>query len=763
MFDIQHIIYPTMNCLFVQVSYKKCFVILIFFFFFCNTRAQNMQQVDSLQNLYNASKHDTTKINALLGLMQLYRATNPSIALPKGIEAMALAAKSNNEFYIAETQNFYAAALLYVKKYDSTIFYASKALKIFEKIKRTLGIINAVNNIGVAYKAQKIYNKALENYMIGYTLANQLPADKKYRTLARAASNISEIYRFKTNYPSCLQYALEAVKYAELSDKNENVCLAYNSIISIYITINDLPNAIVYANKLLKISAELQLKKYSLTALKHLGNIFFDINDDKASELGIAKGKRLSTAFNYQQQAVAIANTIEDKSVLSSIYNDIGYMYITLKDYKNAQQFYEKTLTIDSTLQDDYSIANDKVSLGEIYCQNGDIAKAENFVLLGLAIATSQQSLDLVQESHRVLQMIYEKKGNVAKAYFHFKAFTQLKDSLNSIENNKAIAQQQIQFEYDKKAVADSVFFANEKTIANATLSKEKNTKIFFAIIAVILLVGGGFLYRQFAIKKNLSKALAQTNELKTKQNNTLKELNHSLILSEENLQNANTTKEQLIAMMSHDLLNPITAITNYQNILEKDIDKLTEAEIKDAFFKIGNSIKPMHGLLGSMLYWVMLQKNNIQTKIDLVLVHKIINEANDLYKIPASMRNIAIHNNLDAALSPIHTDENMLRFIIRNVLNNAIKFSPNNGQIQINFSQNNIAQIITIQDNGTGIQPEVLAQLNNTKTITHSSKETGLGLAVSKEFARLLNVSIEFLNNKNGGSTVIISLPIAA
>lgn len=259
----------------------------------------------------------------------------------------------------------------------------------------------------------------------------------------------------------------------------------------------------------------------------------------------------------------------------------------------------------------------------------------------------------------------------------------------------------------------------------------------FFGVIIIYI--------KQYRKKK---KEFATINDAVNRQNYTLKTLNTELIESEEFLQKANYTKEQLLSMMSHDLLNPITAITNYnQQIISGNKSK---EDLMQAFKTVDNALQPMYELLNNMLQWSASNKNGITTNLKKQDINQIVNEIISIYKPQAQLKFIKLLDTLDANFIE-ETDKSILSLILRNLLNNAIKYSGNETEIEISSSSK--TKTITIKDQGFGMTYEMIGYLNSKQLDKIESRGTGLGLKLCYEFAEAIGAAIVFSKNDFGTS----------
>ena len=216
-----------------------------------------------------------------------------------------------------------------------------------------------------------------------------------------------------------------------------------------------------------------------------------------------------------------------------------------------------------------------------------------------------------------------------------------------------------------------------------------------------------------------------------------------------------NTTKDKLFAILSHDLISPVDTLKNYTILM--DWGAMTQETFAETLQRFKTILSNTSNMLENVLHWAVSQMTELKPKKERVNISTIIAEQIALVTPIANDKHISIEKNISNDLV-IELDKNHLALAIRNLLQNALKFTDKGGTIQ--FESQVIAKdkateggkIIRITDNGIGMTPEIRAQLfqidKNTNRIgTSEEKGTGLGLILTKELIEL-----------NGGTITVSS-----
>jgi len=285
----------------------------------------------------------------------------------------------------------------------------------------------------------------------------------------------------------------------------------------------------------------------------------------------------------------------------------------------------------------------------------------------------------------------------------------------------------------------------------------------FYVILVILIFVGLEVLFkwRQKTMIRNMSmleeKVMERTSEIQEQKEEIEKQKNE--------LEKINQTKNKFFSIIAHDLKNPFHAILNFSDILNKDYQSLSEAERIEIAQLIHQSADNTFNLLENLLQWSRSQTGRIMfnpEKLDLV---KLVNTTYELLRHMAENKKITLALNTQSSVS-VFGDKNMLLTVIRNLVNNAIKFTPENGRIDVFVTSELTHAKITIRDSGIGIRKEVLDRLFDLEQLqstsgTSGETGTGLGLVLCKEFIERNKGTISVSSKVAQGSVFTILLPL--
>jgi len=278
----------------------------------------------------------------------------------------------------------------------------------------------------------------------------------------------------------------------------------------------------------------------------------------------------------------------------------------------------------------------------------------------------------------------------------------------------------------------------------------------WFILLEIILgLLFLGFVYR-FLLHQ-------RTNKLLSTQNEQIKIANQNLKESEKNLRELVDTKNKFFRIISHDLKNPFTSLLSISEMIHENYDLVDDEEKQIGIRKIHESVKHIFTLLENLLTWSRSQTGNIQFIPEVFNLSELISESVNLYKTSAEKKQIKLVNECCGELSVI-ADRNMCSSVLRNLLNNALKFSYADSQITIRVNPKENFHEIQVIDQGIGIDHENLEKLFRVdlkykSTGTSGEKGTGLGLLLCKEFIEINGGQIKVESQINKGSIFSFTL----
>ncbi|MCP9750883.1 sensor histidine kinase KdpD [Ferruginibacter sp. HRS2-29] len=222
-----------------------------------------------------------------------------------------------------------------------------------------------------------------------------------------------------------------------------------------------------------------------------------------------------------------------------------------------------------------------------------------------------------------------------------------------------------------------------------------------------------------------------------------------------------NSLKDRLFSIISHDLKTPIYSLRNlFSSIATYD---LPGEEIKVLVPDIISDLNYTTGLMENLLQWAKSQMTGYSVNMELLEVEPMIEEVKQLLRLQAETKNIYVTSKMDDTVY-IYADKDMMKLVLRNLVSNAIKFTPEKGEVCIGATQHSSGVELFVKDTGMGISSDAVSKLfggdfYSTKGTANESG-TGLGLFLCKEFVVKNGGSIRVESKPGKGSKFICDLP---
>ena len=564
----------------------------------------------------------------------------------------------------------------------------------------------------------------------------------------------------------------------------------------------DPKSAIIIGKKSLEMARKIGYKKGEAQILNYLGVCYLKLLDySTASEyffnalafsdslgIGIEKGYALNNiasslryegeyrqSLNYNRKALALQTQNKDKkgiayallrtsdahyylqeydSVLITaqkaydLFLELGLKENSLVALKNmgrareGKKQYNKALNCYLEIISSEAISQDTefdicVDLSRVY---NLLNLPDQSILYGEKWIRQHKYNDLICKN---ISNAYALKGDWEKAYEYSQMSISVRDSLDKDEKFTRIKNLQILYE------------TRETEKENLDLKARLNVnKIYIVTFGLVILLIGLLLM-----------ILQSKRRQQTKLNRVLNQKNEEISTQRDHLDELNQTKDKLFSIIAHDLRGPIGSTSAFLEELTANENEFTKEELHDNLILLKDSSNATFKLLENLLTWALAQRGEIvfhPVQNDFL---KIVQSNIDLFASNAENKKIQIINEIDHPLI-FDFDLEMINTVVRNLLNNAIKYTSENGRIIISATESDENINIFIKDTGIGMDSETAKLLFNTDAHlkrtegTRGEKGTGLGLILCKEFVQKHLGTIRVESEAGIGSTFHIKIP---
>jgi signal transduction histidine kinase len=362
------------------------------------------------------------------------------------------------------------------------------------------------------------------------------------------------------------------------------------------------------------------------------------------------------------------------------------------------------------------------------------------------------RGIALKKTNYLGLSEVYEKMGDYNTAFKYHVLFTMYSDSLQQKEKYDKIINLEKQYETKKKE--NEILKLNAKQeLTVVQLRKNKQLKLLGFVAALLLLLLIVFVLIKYYDKIRL--------------NQLLEEKNRQIEQSEQELRMLNGAKNKFFSIIAHDLKNPFHTVMGYSYLLNIDYDRFSEAERRKFAGDIYQSTNNIFRLLQNLLEWSKSQTGRLKFMPVEMEFKRILENSLSVLRALAEQKKIQLTLNCSDDLV-IFADPLMIETVLRNLINNAIKFTPENGSIEIVAEQTDNQVTISVNDTGVGISEEDVQNLFRIDSKvkrkgTNDEDGSGLGLILCREFVDKNNGKLWVESVPDKGSSFSFTLPAKA
>ncbi len=655
----------------------------------------------------------------------------------------------NERDTVTLVDNYNWLAMLYAySNVDSLLKYAKKALEFAHQADYKQGTGDALFYISYGYDQTGNWEEAIKNLEDAIVIYKQL---KDTTSLVGSYLNLGVLYSYGTQQVKGLEYIINAKNLAEKKGDRFGLPEAYTNIGSYYEYLKEYRGAFRYYSKALEIEEE-------------------ENETDNISMSNIALGyiniklKNLDGALQNLEQARKLLPQIEDLHRETEVLILFAYYYIEVDNLAEAEVTIQKADSMKNEQKFERLNADLSYLSGKIYLKRKQYQKALFEFDKAISFSNNLQKYDLLNDIYTDKAEAHAMLGQFEKAY----EMQVLKNRSNELLQPNKIAQVLGEFEREELLKEERAQQKLEQELeAEKTRSNKYRERVqlqvtaFSSVLLIILLI----IVSYYAIlRKKHAQMLRENYNTINRQKVMLEKNFNQLAEDEKKLKKLNATKDKFFSIIAHDLKNPFNVMIGISDLIRTNADikhtKEFEAMI-DGMFQAATS---GYNLLENLLEWSRTQTDNIQFSPENFPMEKIFLANKMLFKEAAHTKNISI--SWPSANVEVYADYNMVNFIFRNLMNNAIKFSHKGGKIDVIVDSNEKMLLCTIKDTGIGMNADTLSKLfkieySVQQNGTANEKGTGLGLILCKEFVEKNNGTISVESKEGKGSSFTFELPL--
>ncbi|MBL6447600.1 tetratricopeptide repeat protein [Fulvivirga sp. 29W222] len=703
------------------------------------------------------------------------------------------------------------------KRHDVQLIYSlQEALKVYKESGDKQGILAILSGIAKDHKFETNYNEVLKYFEKSLKVSEGL---NDTRRMSLIQTTIGVIEDNRGNYSAAASYYRSGLESQLLYDDKKKLAFSSSKLGHIHLKQGKEDSAFYYFNQAFATAQKMQYFKFIRSETEHIGSWYMSRMqfskaldfyykslksfDELNDTLGIAKLYGLiadtyrakgnhEKSFYYQQKALQHYQHIGYSAGTAKIQHSIGTLLKKAGDYQKSKKYFFQALKSYTLLKDSCSfstcflnIANvhlalsqtdsafhylikaqrqaDKCKdisvLAEVYIEMGKLRLGQNQPKRALMhfeqamiYADSVQNRSSLKTVASFLYPMYKQQGQLEKAFAAFNIFHVNNDSLFNATKSMMLIQKEMEYAFEKENQEKQI--AQQQKDTELMKALEKQRRLIYLIINVLLamLAISAAFYYNFNNKKQANAILHKQNKEIAHQKTELEKLSH--------------VKSRFFINISHELRTPLTLISSpVQSLLNSTGNKFKPSTLNTLQLVERNS-KHLEGLVNDILDLSKLKCNKLEVQNEAVAIKPLLEWIGSNFESLSSHLGVLYSTCFDQLPDGwLKLDALKFEKILNNLLSNALKHTPPEGEIQIIASKENDRMLIRVSDTGHGIASTDLPYIferfyQGQQPDAPLQGGTGIGLALARELTKLMGGELTVKSEVGKGSTFTLNLP---
>lgn len=596
--------------------------------------------------------------------------------------------------------------------YAHALEYLQAALYYTEKKGDMAGIASVSSNIGAVYGMRGEWHKSLE-YL---EQALQIYSDQQNESgMIRLYGMLGNVHKGLGNYDLALDYMAKSLDGYEKMGHRSAWAVTLGNIGSVYVQLGDFDHALEYLQQAINVHEQLGEISSAARVSGNIGVVYRN------------KGM-YQRAEEYYNRAISLHEQCGEKSGMAIITGNLGIMYMHMRLYEKAAEYMKKSLIMHQDLSENTGIASMLTNLGELYVEKKyaghNLDKAAAYLKESVEINEKYGAKGQNIQNYKLLADIFQEKEEWQQSALFFRSFYQLEQQVLSEKAHKRAEELSYELKKAEKEKETAVEKARQEEREAALLEMTR-------------------------LNKSLTDTIYNTEYLNSRLMNAVKAYN------------------EVLGIVAHDLKNPLTSILLNISALQRNKKSIENDESAILLERIVAIAGRMRSIIDQLLYIDMQDAGLMKMQLADIDIIPVIRQLCDENSQKAVQKNIIIQQNIPASLPKVKADASGVARIIDNLLSNALKFSPEGSEIDIECSVHDQSIILSVQDNGPGIHPDEIHLLfEKYSTLqakpTAGEDSTGLGLSICYSLAQKMGANLSYKSGSDKGARFYLELNIA-
>ncbi len=640
---------------------------------------------------------------------------------------------------------------------DSAIIYAKKYIHLSTELQYGKGIVDGQYLAGQCYKRMQFNDSAINSFTTGLNLSKQItyPSGE-----AKAYNSLGRTYYLMGKMEESVAACEKAIALTTKFEDEGNLVLADSHIAlsTAYARQNQMQAAVQNLLIVDSIHNSASLRPDVIAAAyQNLGNVYLELNEYNFSEEYYIKAndqfKKLPGNVDYYLNTTHINlgrvyslknnlakadslltishdyfSKLKDERTVAEVSAFLGEVKLKKDEFDQAEEYFTESYDIHKKYDRSYEASMSAVELAKLELAQKNPGKAISYLKQAQNLNVISNNSKVTQELIQLFSKSYAQKGDYKQAFLYTNISTKLKDSLQTLQSADRIKELETIYQTEKKdQEIELLTFKNE--LAEEQKNNQRN--LFLGGIGLTSVAGLFF----FFLFRNRQKT-----------NKKLKELD--------------AAKSAFFANISHEFRTPLTLIKGpVEDQLESE--NITPGQRKNLFTAFSNT-KRLESLVDQLLALSKLESGNMHLQIQPGNLHQFVRVQAEGFKLKSLDKNVRYSIEIPNEQLDVWFDRDAVQKIVANLLGNAFKYAPDNGEITIKGVQDGDYFEIEVFNSGSYIseenQKDIFVRFYQTST---HNPGTGIGLALTKELLELHQGSIEVRSSQGQGTTFTARLDV--
>ena len=709
---------------------KHILLALVIFGFFMPAASQSLSKtkLDSLLVVWNnVSQPDTIRLNAIHKVAKEgFRFKNPDSAFYYAKLQYDFASSIKNEKFQVLALNVQSDSYLLKGEPDKAFDLLSNALKISEKIGDKKLKIITLGNTARVFETKGDLEKALEYYLQILKLSEEIDDQSG---IGKSLSNIGMNYVRKGNLTTGLEYLKRSKKIFKELESQYDIVKVQSFMAQIYMQQGNLDEALRLINLNLVYFEGIGNKTLAAGCWSNLGGIYVSQGNTK-------KG------LEYLEKALKHFEETGNIPYIAGLSQNMGRIYYDEGNLDRALIYATKSLKLFEEIKNENNAAAAKQKIGIILADQGKYKEAIQYGNDALAFYQTTEDVRGISMTSKSLIKSYKATDDYKNAFEMNELHFQMRDSLNSKENQKALIELQVQSDYDKQKAIDDLENEKEIAVEAAKTKAQRNISIAIGIVLLLISLLAYVIFNRLKVTRQ-QKSIIEEQKKKVEQSEKY--------------------KEQFLANMSHEIRTPMHAISGMIKILKRNNHPMTQDVFLNA---MQTSSENLVVILNDVLDLSKIEAGKLEIESIPMNPKLVLENVIQILKYKAEEKGLKLSYTVeDNVPTLIMGDPTRLNQVLINLAGNAIKFTEK-GTVNILMELKDEQLQFQVKDTGIGIsknqQEHIFAAFEQAKgsTARHYGG-TGLGLSISKQLVELQEGKIWLESEEGTGSSFYITLPL--